>query len=521
MTRFNLRGLVILAVIVTAALFAIPSLVGKLPSEWIGPKSKVRLGLDLQGGMHLILKVDTEKALESRLNSIISDLKTEMRQRRIHYTEVDAIPPDGLKIVLRNPDDKDNLLDTISSEYPYLKESLTAQETENSAVFKISAQEVKRMKDFALSQALETIRNRIDQFGVTEPTIVPTGKDSILVQLPGITNPQRAIKLIGKTALLEFKLVDEDHSLADALKGDVPPGSYIAYYRTGHKPILLKKRTLMTGDYLEDARVRIARTYNEPYVAISFNSEGARLFKRITTENVGKKLAILLDGKVYSAPVIREAIPGGKAVIEGRFKLEDARDLAIVLRAGALPAPVEIVENRTVGPSLGRDSIHKGFLSIMIGGLSVILFMILYYNWSGLLADLALVCNIILIIGALAMFHAVLTLPGMAGIVLTIGMAVDANVIVYERIREEIRLGRGPAKALEAGYANALSTVLDANITTLIAAAVLFQFGTGPIRGFAVTLSIGIVSSLFTALVLCKWIMEWFVIRKKIQRISI
>jgi preprotein translocase subunit SecD len=524
MDTFKLKGLLILLVIVVGLLFAAPTFFGKkeVPEGWIGPKEKIKLGLDLQGGMHLVLKVVSDKAVESRLTSISSDLKGQMINKRIHYKGVTSQSPDLLLVELRTQDDYDKLDKLVLDGYPYLKEvDSSTKQGITTVTYQMSAEEANDIREQSVAQALETIRNRIDQYGVSEPSIIPQGKERIVLQLPGVTDPERAKKLIGKTAILEFKLVDERNSVDDAIRGDVPAGSYVAYLKEGQKPILLKDKAVMTGDLLDDARVKIKSTYNEPYVAISFNREGGRIFEQVTSENVGNRLAILLDGKVSSAPVIREAISGGKAIIEGRFTMEDASDLAIVLRAGALPAPVEILEERTVGPSLGLDSIHKGFISIVIGGILVIIFMVVYYRFSGLLADLALVCNIILILGILAIFHAVLTLPGIAGIVLTIGMAVDANVIVYERIKEETRLGRTPKMAVEAGYKNALSTILDANITTLIAAVVLFQFGTGPIRGFAVTLSIGILSSLFTVLILCRWIMEWLVNKKKIERISI
>ncbi len=524
MNIFKFKGLIILLVIVVGLLFATPTFFGKkdVPDGWIGPKQKIKLGLDLQGGMHLVLKVVTDKAVESRMTSITSDLKGQMMNARIHYKSITSASPDLLHVELRTPDDYDKLDKLVLDSYPYLKEvSSSTSEGVTTVTYQMSDEEAASIKDQAVAQALETIRNRIDQYGVSEPSIIPQGKDRIVLQLPGITDAERAKKLIGRTAILEFKLVDEQHSLEDALKGDVPAGSYVAYLKDGKQPILLKQRAVMTGALLDDARVKIKSTYNEPYVAISFNQEGARIFERVTSENVGNRLAILLDGRVSSAPVIREAIAGGDAIIEGRFTLEEASDLAIILRAGSLPAPVDILEERTVGPSLGQDSINKGFISIMIGGLLVIVFMVVYYKFSGVLADLALVCNIVLILGALSLFHAVLTLPGIAGIVLTIGMAVDANVIVYERIKEEIRLGRTAKMAIEAGYKNALSTILDANITTLIAAVVLFQFGTGPVRGFAVTLSIGILSSLFTVLFLCRWIMDWLVNYKKVERISI
>ena len=302
--------------------------------------------------------------------------------------------------------------------------------------------------------------------------------------------------------------MDEENSLEAALKGNIPPGDEILYQvsvdpKTGHEkktPYLLKKRTALTGEYLTDARVQIDSQYNEPYVSISFDARGARLFEQVTAQNIKKRLAIVLDGKVNSAPVIQDKISGGKAQITGRYTTDEARDLAIVLRAGALPAPVKIIEERTVGPSLGKDSIEKGFKSMLIGGIIVIIFMAIYFGLSGVIADLALLLNIIFIMAGLAFFSATLTLPGIAGIILTIGMSVDANVLIFERIREEVRLGKTPRTAIEGGYSKALVTILDAQLTTLIVALVLFQFGTGPVRGFAVTLSIGIIASLFTAI---------------------
>jgi preprotein translocase subunit SecD len=378
-------------------------------------------------------------------------------------------------------------------------------------------------------QALETIRNRIDQFGVTEPDIRPQEDNRILVQLPGIDDPERAIDLIGKTALLEFKLVDEENSVDDAQKGNIPPGDEVLYEvaidpKTGRKakmPYLLKKRTLLTGEYITDARVQIDSRYNEPYVSLSFNARGSRLFEQITGENIKKRLAIVLDNKVYSAPVIQDRISGGRAQITGRFSMDEARDLAIVLRAGALPAPVKIIEERTVGPSLGKDSIERGFKSMLIGGATVVVFMGIYYSLSGVIADFALLLNIVFIMAGLAFFGATLTLPGIAGIILTIGMSVDANVLIFERVREELRLGKTPRASVEGGYGKALVTILDAQITTLIAALVLFQFGTGPVRGFAVTLSIGIVASLYTAIFATRIIFDYLYAYKKGRKISI
>jgi preprotein translocase subunit SecD len=323
--------------------------------------------------------------------------------------------------------------------------------------------------------------------------------------------------------------VDETGSVDAALKGDIPPGREVLYrveenletQRTTKTPFLIKKRTLLDGSTLTDARVQIDSQFNEPYVSINFDKKGARIFERITADNVNKRLAIVLDNSVYSAPVIQEKIAGGQARITGRFTTEEARDLAIVLRAGALPAPVNILEERTVGPSLGADSIRKGLISMIIGGLLVIVFMIIYYKMAGLIADIALFLNILLIAAGLSGFGATLTLPGIAAIILTIGMAVDANVIIFERVREELTLGRTPRAAVTAGYDRATLTILDANVTTLIAAVVLFQFGTGPVKGFAVALSLGVVASMFTALIVSRLIFDYVLMNKKAKTLSI
>jgi preprotein translocase subunit SecD len=314
-----------------------------------------------------------------------------------------------------------------------------------------------------------------------------------------------------------------------ALQGSVPPGSEVLYKvdedpatkRTSRTPFLLKKAALLTGASLTDARVQLDSQYGEPYVSIELDKKGARTFERVTGENVGKRLAIVLDDKVYSAPTIQEKIGGGKARITGRFTMEEARDLAIVLRAGALPAPVTVLEERTVGPSLGADSIRSGLISILVGGLLVLAFMGVYYKLSGLLADFEVILDLALIGAGLAAFGATLTLPGLAGVILTIGMAVDNNVLIYERIREELRLGKTPRGAVDAGFDRATTTIMDANITTLISAVVLFQFGTGPIKGFAVTLSIGVIASMFTAIVVSRLIFNYFLDVRKIRRLSI
>lgn len=525
------RFALIAAVAVVALFYFMPSVVDSLPGWWKEQVDKIRLGLDLKGGMHLVLEVQAEKAVESTLNRIAEDVKSLLRKERIRYRKVDSDTNRRLVVVLARDEDAAEKLDSIiSSRYPFfIKEGTTQSEKGFKISYIMSNKEAERIKKFAVAQALETIRNRVDQFGVSEPEIAPQGKDRILVQLPGIKDAQRALKIIGKTALLEFKLVDDEASLEEALKGNIPPGDEILYQRlkdpeTGiirKIPYLLKKKTLLTGDMLKDARVRIHTQFNEPYVALSFNKQGARIFDRITAKNVKKRLAIVLDNNVYSAPVIQERISGGEAQITGIPTLEEAKDLAIVLRAGSLPAPVKILENRTVGPSLGQDSIRAGIISIIVGGILVVGFMVLYYRWAGVIADIALIFNVLLILSALAGFKAVLTLPGIAGIVLTIGMAIDANVLIFERVREELRSGKTPKASIDGGYSKAFLTIMDANITTLIAALVLFQFGTGPIKGFAVTLSIGILASLFTALFVTRAIFDYILMRFKIKELNI
>jgi len=493
------------------------------------PHKKINLGLDLQGGMHLVLEVDTEKAVESTLERISHELRSDLKKEHIKNKGITLLQDARLSI--RVPADNIDSFDKmIDREYKGLR--LVSKSTVNgiaTIIVDLPDKEAEQIKKLATDQALETIRNRIDQFGVSEPDIRIKGADRILIQLPGIKDTQRAKDLIGKTALLEFKLVDEAHDVNTALKGTSPPGSEILYQeiedpKTGRSiknPFLIKKRTALTGANLTDARVQIDSRYNEPYVAIRFDKKGARDFARITEENIKKRLAIVLDNRVYSAPVIQDKIAGGEARITGNFTTEEARDLAIVLRAGALPAPVKILEERTVGPSLGTDSINKGLMSMGIGGIFVVLFMIVYYKGSGLVADFALILNIVLIAGGLAFFQATLTLPGIAGIILTIGMAVDANVLIFERIREEFMLGKTPWAAVDAGYSRATLTILDANVTTLIAALVLFQFGTGPVKGFAVTLSLGVVASLFTSLILTRLVFDYFLIHFKIKTLSI
>jgi preprotein translocase subunit SecD len=529
----KIRAAVALIVCLLALFYLTPSLTPDLPEVWKKylPTDKIRLGLDLQGGTHLVLEVDTAKAVESTVLRLSNDVKETLMNNKVRFVYLEgARKTDTISFEL--PDSasrsafekviKDNYpdLETVSSEIQGGKEVVSLRPKNK------RADEIKKM---AVEQSLETIRNRVDQFGITEPEIIPERNDRIVIQLPGIKDTERAKNLIGKTALLEFKLVDEEHSIENALRGNVPEGDSIAYEnrldrQTGRRtniPILLKNRTLLTGGDLESAQVKISDRFGEPYVAIKFNAQGAKDFDRITGENVKKRLAIILDGAVYSAPVIQERISGGEAQITGSFTMDEAKDLAIVLRAGALPAPVNILEERTVGPSLGQDSIDKGIWSAILGGILVGVFMIVYYRLSGIVANIALVMNIVIILGALAAFKATLTLPGIAGIVLIIGMSVDANVLIFERIREELRTGKTPRASIETGYGKAFMTIFDTNVNALIASLFLFGFGTGPVKGFAVTLSIGIIASLFTAVFVTRIIFDYFVWYRKIESVSV
>jgi preprotein translocase subunit SecD len=526
------RIAIIVFLVVMSFLYLTPSLNKELPQWWssVLPQEKIKLGLDLQGGMHLVMEVEAMKAVESDLERSVEDVREDLRENKIRYLDLRRNGTRGIDLTLMREEDRALFEEIQESRYPDYDIEAGERVEKGVSISMVLRQEAKnQIMQLATDQALETIRNRIDQFGVTEPDIRPQEDNRLLIQLPGIKDPERAIELIGKTAQLEFKLVDEENSLEEALKGNIPAGREILYEvsidpKTGSVnriPYLLRRSTSLTGEYISDARVSLDSQYNEPYVSLSFNNRGAGIFERLTGENIDKRLAIVLDNNVYSAPVIRDKISGGRAQITGRFTSDEARDLAIVLRAGALPAPVRIMEERTVGPSLGKDSIEKGFKSMVIGGIIVVIFMLLYYGFSGIIADLALTLNILFIMAGLAFFGATLTLPGIAGIILTIGMAVDANVLVFERIREELRLGKTPRTAIEGGYEKALVTILDANVTTFIVALVLFQFGTGPVRGFAVTLSIGIVASFITAVFVTRIIFDFLYVYRNWKKLSI
>lgn len=526
-----MRGGVVAGCLLLALLALAPTFVpDRLPAWWKKAFDPIHLGLDLQGGMHLVLGVEAEKAVESRVDSLVGQLEAELQSRELVVRRVERIGESQLEIVAYEEDTVRQIDEWLSANYPDLEPQ--ACETVDGAVaksYRLSSRTVETIKSNAVRQAVETLRNRVDQFGLSEPVLQRQGEDRILVQLPGVKDPKRAVALLGKTARLEFKLVAEQVDPMEATRGMLPPGTQLLYERqlnrrsgaVAQTPIVVYDQTVLTGDLIADAQVRIDPRFNEPYISLDFNALGAKSFDRITGANVGRRMAIVLDDTVYSAPVIRERISGGSAQITGSFSEQEAADLAIALRAGSLPAPVKVLEDRTVGPSLGMDSIKQGMTSVIIGGVLVVLAMALYYSASGLVANLALVLNMVFLLALLSLFKATLTLPGIAGIVLTLGMAVDANVLIYERIREELRNGMSVRAAIDAGYSKAFLTIIDANITTFIAALVLFQFGTGPVKGFAVTLSIGIASSLFTAVFVSRLVFDLVLERFQVKRLRI
>ncbi len=520
------------AITLFAILLVLPTVISQLPPWFtkVIPTEKIHLGLDLQGGMYLLLEVEGQKAVESYVERIKSNLGDDLKEAKIPVGKLEREKNDQLIIEFSGSRDK---VDKLLSEQRYSMMRELSSSTLDKGIWRVvlvpDSKQVDQIRKNAVDQALEIIRNRVDQFGVSEPEIARQGTDQMLVQLPGVRDPERAINLIGKTALLEFKLVDEEGNIDDALKGRTPEGDVLLYHRSmdpqtggvSKIPYLLKEKTLMTGEYLKDARVALDTQFHSPYVALEFDDIGAKLFEQISGANVKRRLAIILDNNVYSAPVIQERIPGGRAQITGRFDTKEASDLAIVLRAGALPAPVKIVEQRTVGPSLGQDSIQKGILSTIISAGVVVLFMIVYYRVAGMIADIALILNIILTLATLAIFRATLTLPGIAGLVLSIGVAVDANILIHERIKEELRWGKTIRAAIDQGYHRAFVTIIDSNLTNLIAGVVLYQFGTGPVRGFAVTLCIGILANIFTAVYITRWVFDVITLKTGVKKLSI
>ena len=528
----SITGRITLIVLLTAVaiIVLVPSLTDRVPAGWKDRVPKINLGLDLQGGVFLRLAVEIDKAIENTSMRYADDARAVCRDKALPVLAFQKVGDGGFSLRFPPGDFASRAQAVLKEEFPSLDVSLGEVKADGATVItRMKPAEIQAIRMNAVVQGVETIRNRIDQFGVREPQIIAEGEDRIVVQLPGVKDQQRAIELVGKTALLEFKLVDEGASVEEALKGNVPEDAQVLYQksvdpqsgRVTKTPMVVKKRPLLTGDTIKTAKVNFGDQAGGAHVSLSFDTRGAKVFDRVTAENVKRRLAIVLDDTIYSAPVIQERISGGEAQITGSFTPEEASDLAIVLRAGSLPAPVKVIQNVTIGPSLGQDSIRKGIQAALIGALFVVLFMAFYYRFAGLVADGALLFNILFLLSGMAVLSATLTLPGIAGIILAIGMAVDSNVLIFERIREELRAKKSVRAAIDAGYDKAFMVVVDTHVTTLITAVILFQFGTGPIKGFAVSLSIGVAINLFTALVCTKVVFDYLNAKKPMQALSI
>ena len=506
------------------------------------------LGLDLRGGVHFLMEVDMDGAIRRMEERYVADLRSALRTAKVRHRGVRRKSEGGIDITLRNVSDQDKARETILRELPDLELTDVEGDTPDRVLAHLSQRAKDELSEFALEQNITALRNRIDELGVAEPVVQRQGDRRIVVQLPGVQDTARAKRILGRTATLEMMLVDEEHNVDSAVSGSPPPGSRIFHMRDG-RPILLKNRVIYSGDNIVDAAASIDTQTGGPIVSITLDAAGARINQRVTGKNIGKRMAVLYietrskiktdaqgrpkkgpQGRVLrtsqrvedviTAPVIRDQL-GKRFQIEGLDSVTEGQDLALMLRAGSLAAPVEIIEERTVGPSLGQANISQGFRSVVIGFALVLIFMLIYYRTFGLFANAALALNLVLMVAVLSVFQATLTLPGVAGIVLTVGMAVDANVLIFERIREELRNGNSPQASIHMGYNRALSTIVDANITTLIAALVLFNFGTGPIKGFAVTLSIGILTSMFTAIVLTRGLVNLFYGGRRVEKLAI
>ncbi len=494
------------------------------------------LGLDLRGGVHFLMEVDMDAAVKQAEERYISDIRSALRGAKIRYKSV-ARKDGAIKVVLRKEEGKNAALALLDKDF----RSLNISELENGELgfnVTIAESEINEIKKFALAQNMTTLRNRVNEIGVAEPVIQQQGTNRIVVQLPGVQDTTRAKEILGTTATLEYRLADVENDVSKALTGHVPVGSKLYYEKDG-RPILLKRRVIVTGDQIVDASSGLDQN-GQAAVFITLNGVGAKKMGKMTRDNIGRPMAVVfieyksqvrtVDGKkvrrkekvekVISVATIRDAF-SKRFQTTGLDNTREARNLALLLRAGALAAPVDIIEERTVGPSLGQDNIDKGLMSVIVGLLLVLVFMAVYYKVFGLVANLALAFNLVVIVALLSMLQATLTLPGIAGIVLTVGMAVDANVLIFERIKEEIRNGNTPQSSIFIGYEKAFVTILDANITTLLVALVLFGFGTGPIKGFAVTLSIGILSSMFTAIMGTRMIINWHYGSRRVEKLSI
>jgi len=507
-----------------AILFSLPNFLSKETLKKFPtfiPSDQIVLGLDLQGGSYLLIEVDTESVISENFETFSNGLRLSLRKKRISYSKFN-IKNNNLFFNIKDENKKEELSKILSKysqdiSFEYIDDKLIKIFFNNT--------KIKNIQDTSVSQSIEVVRRRVDEFGTKEPTILRQGLDRILLELPGISDPERLKKLLGKTAKLTLQIIDEDLSSNDLKSGKAKPGTIIYEsdneFDSAGNPVLyaVKKRNTISGDLLLNAFPTLDR--GSPVVSFEFNNKGGRKFGKITTENIGKRLAIVLDKKIISSPNIREPITGGKGIITGQFTFQEVTDLSMLLRAGALPAPLNIIEERTVGPSLGADSIKSGKFASILGFVLIIIFMFLVYGVFGIFANIALFFNLLILLAILTSINATLTLPGIAGIVLTIGMAVDANVLIFERIKEEIKHNLSPIATIDTGYKEAFKTIVDANITTLIAAIMLFGLGSGPVKGFAVTLSIGILTSMFTAIMFTRILILIWLRTKSPERINL
>jgi preprotein translocase subunit SecD len=486
------------------------------------------LGLDLRGGVHFLMQVDMKAALSKKLDAYTNDIRGMLREKRIQYS---GLSREGQSVTIRFREAalRDKALAQISKDMP----DLELRAAEDGGEFRISAslsvEAQRRTQEFSLQQNITTLRNRVNELGVAEPIIQQQGADRVVVQLPGVQDTAKAKDILGRTATLEVRMVDDERMdtamLQQAKAGQAPFGTELYYERSG-QPVLVKKQVVLTGERINDAQPGFDNQTGEPAVHLNLDGAGARIFQQYTRENVGRRMAILLfergKGEVVTAPVIRAEIGGGRVQISGRMTTQEAKDVSLLLRAGALAAPMEIIEERTIGPSLGAENIEIGFQSMWMGFAAIAVFMVIYYAGMGVISIIALAANLLFLIALLSMLQATLTLPGIAAIALALGMAIDANVLINERIREELRNGMTPHAALQSGYERAWSTILDSNITTLIAGIALFAFGSGPVRGFAVVHCLGILTSMFSAVMVSRGIVNlYYGNRRKLDRISI
>jgi preprotein translocase subunit SecD len=523
-----------LAIILTALVVCLCAVPNFFPESQVKTwpawaQRRLVLGLDLQGGSYLLLEVDSNYVKKEKLDQVRDDVRRVLRDNKIGYTGLTS-RSDSVEVRVKDTD-----LPTALSKLRELSQPLggllgssgqrSLEVTDaGGGLIRLTVPQAaitERIRQ-TIEQSIQIVERRVNELGTVEPVIQRQGADRILVQVPGLQDPTRLKELLGKTAKMEFRMVDTTVPPDQAQQGRVPPDSEVLMSASSPKiPYVIKKQVLVSGSELSDAQPGFDQRTGEPIVSFRFNTAGSRKFAQATSENVGQPFAIVLDNQVISAPVIREPITGGSGQISGSFTVQAANDLAILMRAGALPAPLTVIEERTVGPGLGQDSIEKGELAAYVGSILVIVFMLLTYRLFGVFANIAVAINVAMIFGLLSLLNATLTLPGIAGIVLTVGIAVDSNVLIYERIREELRGGRNAISAIDAGFKRALSTILDSNITTFIAAAVLFYIGTGPVRGFAVTLGIGIITTVFTAFTLTRLIVAWWVRWKRPQTVPI